>query len=173
MTKKRTLFIECTDIVMLEEQTRDELLDLFIHQDSSLSAKELSDKVEEYILSYPHKIKCSSSFDSVLKDLKSKYNVVLFDITRSDAQYSHLKYLAKHYDVDWVSLTDEELKQGIRFNFSNGYVVCSNLSSIFGSEYSKLFYMRTSLYRRVHSYLYKNVIPVRSWSSLLRKLRVW
>ena len=45
MSKKRTLFIECTDIVMLEEQTRDELLGLFIHQDSSLSAKELSYKV--------------------------------------------------------------------------------------------------------------------------------
>ena len=173
MTKKRTLFIECTDIVMLEEQTRDELLDLFIHQDSSLSAKELSDKVEEYILSYPHKIKCSSTFDSLINELKNKYNVVLFDVTRSDAQYSHLKYLAKHYNVYFLSLTSEEVKQGKRFDFRNGYVVCSNLSSVFGSEYSKLYYMRTSLYRRVHSYLYKNVIPVRSWSSLLRKLKVW
>lgn len=173
MTKKRTLFIECTDIVMLEEQTRDELLDLFIHQDSSLSAKELSDKVEEYILSYPHKIKCSSTFDSLINELKTKYNVVLFDVTRSDAQYSHLKYLAKHYNIDFLSLTSEEVKQGKRFDFRNGYVVCSHLSSVFGSEYSKLYYMRTSLYRRVHSYLYKNVIPVRSWSSLLRKLKVW
>lgn len=172
MADQRTLFIECRDIVMLVEQTRDELQDLYIHKNNSISAKELNELVEDYILSYPHKIKCSSVFDFIIQNLKSKFNVVLFDITYSDAQNSHLKYLAKHYKVDYLSLSEEEFKKGKRFDFSNGIVVCSGLSNLYGSNYRKLYYMGNSFYKRMHSYLYKDVISVMSWSSLLRKLGV-
>lgn len=172
MSNKRTLFIECRDIVMLVEQTRDELQDLYIHKNNSISVNELNSLVEDYILSYPHKIKCSSTFDSVIEDLKKKFNVVLYDIAYSDAQNSHLRYLSKHYKVDYLSLAYQEFKGGKRLDFSNGIVICSSLSTICGTNYKKLYYMGNSFYRRFLSYLYKDVTYVMSWSSLLRKLGV-
>ena len=99
MKEKRTLFIECKDIVLNVSQTIDELQDYFIKEDSSLNAEQINEKVKEYLSEYPHKIKRSPNFDALVGILKERFDIVLLDVVSSEAQYSFLEDLAKRYGV--------------------------------------------------------------------------
>lgn len=90
MTEKRTLFIECKDIVLNVSQTIDELQDYFIKEDSSLTAEQINEKVNNYLAGYPYKVKQSPHFEALVGILKERFNIVLLDVVSSPAQYSFL-----------------------------------------------------------------------------------
>ena len=106
MTEKRTLFIECKDIVLEVSKTIDELQDYFIKEDSSLTAQQINEKVADYLAEYPHKIKKSTNFEALLDVLRGKFNIVLLDVVTSEAQYSFLEDLAHTYGVTFRALSD-------------------------------------------------------------------
>ena len=170
MTEKRTLFIECKDIVLNVSQTIDELQDLFIHQDSSLTAEQVNQKVKEYLLNYPSKIKVSSDFEAILPDLKKRFDLVLVDIVGSEAQYSYLESLAKRFGADLLAINRMVYENGQHFTVGDGYLLCSTLGLAYGTNASKIFYMPTKFYSRLNGYLFKYVIPVRSWNAFLKKV---
>ena len=109
MKEKRTLFIECKDIVLNVSQTIDELQDYFIKEDSSLNAEQINEKVKEYLAEYPHKIKQSPNFDAFVGILKERFNIVLLDVVSSKAQYSFLEDLAKRYGVTFRIINEGAL----------------------------------------------------------------
>ena len=170
MTEKRTLFIECKDIVLNVSQTIDELQDYFINKDSSLNAYQIDEKVEEYLLNYPNKIKISDDFKEILPDLKKGFNIVLIGVVASEPQYAHLEYLAKSFDVDFLAIGVGAYENGQHFAVGDGYLLCSSLSLAYGTDAKKIFYMPTKFYSRMNGYLFKNVIPVRSWNLFLKKV---
>lgn len=170
MTEKRTLFIECKDIVLKVSKTIDELQDLFIHQDSSLTAEQVNQKVEEYLLNYPSKIKVSSDFEAILPDLKKRFNLVLVDIVGSEAQYSYLESLAKSFKADFLAINRNVYENGQHFTVRDGYLLCSTLGLAYGTNASKIFYMPTTFYNRLNGFLFKDVVPIRSWNAFLRKV---
>lgn len=170
MVEKRTLFIECKDIVLNVSQTIDELQDFFIHQDSSLNAYQIDEKVEEYLLNYPNKIKISNDFREILQDLKKRFNVVLIDVVASEPQYAHLEYLAKSFDVGFLAIGVGAYENGQHFTVGDGYLLCSSLSLAYGTDARKIFYMPTKFYSMLNGYLFKYVIPVRSWNLFLKKV---
>ena len=165
MLEERTLFIECKDIVLNVSQTIDELQDYFIHKDSSLNAYQIDEKVEEYLLNYPNKIKISDDFKEILPDLKKGFNIVLIDVVASEPPYAHLEYLAKSFDVDFLAN-----ENGQHFTVGDGYLLCSSLSLAYGTDAKKIFYKPTNFYNRLNGYLFKHVIPVKSWNSFLKKV---
>lgn len=170
MLEERTLFIECKDIVLNVSQTIDELQDYFIHKDSSLNAYQIDEKVEEYLLNYPNKIKISDDFKEILLDLKKRFNIVLIDVVASEPQYAHLKYLAKYFDVDFLAIGVGAYENGQHFTVGDGYLLCSSLSLAYGTDAKKIFYKPTNFYNRLNGYLFKHVIPVKSWNSFLKKV---
>ena len=170
MLEKCTLFIECKDIVLNVSQTIDELQDYFIHKDSSLNAYQIDEKVEEYLLNYPNKIKISNDFKEILLDLKKRFNIVLIDVVASEPQYAHLEYLAKSFDVDFLAIGVGAYEDGQHFTVGDRYLLCSSLSLAYGTDAKKIFYKPTNFYKRFNGYLFKHVIPVKSWNSFLKKV---
>ena len=170
MTEKRTLFIECKDIVLNVSQTIDELQDYFIHKDSSINAYQIDEKVEEYLLNYPNKIKISNDFKEILPDLKKRFNIVIIDLVSSESQYAYLEYLAKSFDVGFLAIGVGAYENGQHFTVGDGYLLCSSLSLAYGTDAKKIFYKPTNFYKRLNGYLFKHVIPVKSWSSFLKKV---
>lgn len=170
MTEKRTLFIECKDIVLNVSQTIDELQDYFIKEDSSLTAEQINEKVDNYLSEYPHKIKQSPNFEALAGVLKDKFEIVLLDVVRSPAQYSFLEDLAKRYGVTFRALSDGAYGSGCTMTVGDEYLLCSSLSLAYRTSARKIFYMPTKFYSRLNGYLFKYVIPVRSWNSFLKKV---
>ena len=170
MTEKRTLFIECKDIVLNVSQTIDELQDYFIKEDSSLNAYQIDEKVKDYLLNYPNKLKVSEDFKALLPDLKKQFNIVLLDVVASEPQYAHLEYLAKSFDADFLAIGIGAYENGQHFTVDNGYLLCSSLSLAYGTDARKIFYKPTTFYKRLNGYLFKYVIPVRSWNAFLKKV---
>lgn len=170
MKEKRTLFIECKDIVLNVSQTIDELRDYFIKEDSSLTAEQINEKVDNYLSEYPHKIKQSPHFEAPVGVLKDKFEIVLLDVVRSPAQYSFLEDLAKRYGVTFRALSDGAYGSGYTMTVGDEYLLCSSLSLAYRTSARKIFYMPTKFYSRLNGYLFKYVIPVRSWNSFLKKV---
>lgn len=170
MTEKRTLFIECKDVVLNVSQTIDELQDYFIHKDSSLNAEQINEKVDEYLLNYPNKLKVSDDFMAVLPDLKKQFNIVLIDVVASEAKYAYLEYFAKLYDVEFLAIGVGAYGDNQHFTVGDGYLLCSSLSLAYGTDAKKIFYKPTTFYNRLNSYLFKYVVPIRSWNSFLKKV---
>ena len=170
MTEKRTLFIECKDIVLNVSQTIDELQDYFIKEDSSLTAEQINEKVDNYLSEYPYKIKQSPHFEALIGVLKDKFEIVLLDVVRSPAQYSFLEDLAKRYGVTFRALSDGAYDSGCTLSVGDEYLLCSSLSLAYRTNARKIFYMPTKFYSRLNGYLFKYVIPVRSWNAFLKKV---
>lgn len=170
MTEKRTLFIECKDIVLEVSKTIDELQDYFIKEDSSLTAQQINEKVEDYLVNYPHKIKKSPNFDALVGILKERFDIVLLDVFSSPAQYSFLEDLAKGYGVTFRALSGGAYESGCTLSVGDEYLLCSSLSFAYRTNARKIFYMPTKFYDRLNGYLFKYVIPVRSWNAFLKKV---
>lgn len=170
MTEKRTLFIECKDIVLNVSQTIDELQDYFIKEDSSLTAQQINEKVADYLVNYPHKIKKSPHFESLVEVLKNKFEIVLLDVVSSPAQYSFLEDLAKSYGVTFRAIEEGAYESGCTMTVGDEYLLCSSLSLAYRTDARKIFYMPTKFYSRLNGYLFKYIIPVRSWNSFLKKV---
>ena len=170
MTEKRTLFIECKDLVLNVSQTIDELQDYFIKEDSSLTAQQINEKVADYLVNYPHKIKKSPNFEALLDVLKSKFNIVLLDVVTSEAQYSFLEDLAKRYGVNFRAINMGAYESGCTMTVGDEYLLCSSLSLAYRTNARKIFYMPIRFYSRLNGYLFKYVIPVRSWNAFLKKV---
>ena len=170
MTEKRTLFIECKDIVLNVSQTIDELQDYFIKEDSSLTAEQVNEKVKEYLAEYPHKIKRSPNFDALVGILKERFNIVLLDVVSSEAQYSFLEDLAKRYGVSFRVINEGVYESGCTMTVGDEYLLCSSLSLAYRTNARKIFYMPTKFYSRLNGYLFKYVTPVRSWNAFLKKV---
>ena len=170
MEEKRTLFIECKDIVLNVSQTIDELQDYFIKEDSSLNAEQINEKVKEYLSEYPHKIKRSPNFDALIGVLKDKFEIVLLDVVSSPAQYSFLEDLAKGYGVTFRVINEGAYESGCTMTVGDEYLLCSSLSLAYRTNARKIFYMPTKFYSRLNGYLFKYVIPVRSWDAFLKKV---
>lgn len=170
MKEKRTLFIECKDIVLNVSQTIDELQDYFIKEDSSLNAEQINEKVKEYLAEYPHKIKQSPNFDAFVGILKERFNIVLLDVVSSKAQYSFLEDLAKRYGVTFRIINEGVYESGCTMTVGDEYLLCSSLSLAYRTNARKIFYMPTKFYSRLNGYLFKYVIPVRSWNAFLKKV---
>lgn len=170
MTEKRTLFIECKDLVLNVSQTIDELQDYFIKEDSSLTAQQINEKVANYLVNYPHKIKKLPNFEALLDILKSKFNIVLLDVVTSEAQYSFLEDLAKRYVVNFRAINMGAYESGCTMTVGDEYLLCSSLSLAYRTNARKIFYMPTRFYSRLNGYLFKYVIPVRSWNAFLKKV---
>ena len=170
MEEKRTLFIECKDIVLNVSQTIDELQDYFIKEDSSLNAEQINEKVKEYLSEYPHKIKRSPNFDALLEVLKGRFNIVLLDVVSSMAQYSFLENLAKRYGVTFRAIDEGAYDSGCTMTVGDEYLLCSSLSLAYRTNARKIFYMPTKYYSRLNGYLFKYVTPVRSWNAFLKKV---
>lgn len=169
MTEKRTLFIECKDIVLNVSQTIDELQDYFIHEDSSLNAYQINEKVSNYLSEYPYKVKQSPHFEALVGVLKDKFEIVLLDVVSSPAQYSFLEDLAKRYGVTFRAICVGAYGGGCTVTVGDGYLLCSSLSLAYRTNARKIFYMPTKFYSRLNGYLFKYVIPVRSWNAFLKK----
>ena len=169
MTEKRTLFIECKDIVLEVSKTIDELQDYFIKEDSSLTAQQINEKVADYLAEYPHKIKKSPNFESLVGVLKDKFEIVLLDVVHSPAQYSFLEDLAKRYEVTFRAINEGAYESGCTMTVGDEYLLCSSLSLAYRTSARKIFYMPTKFYSRLNGYLFKYVIPVRSWNAFLKK----
>lgn len=170
MKEKRTLFIECKDIVLNVSQTIDELQDYFIKEDSSLNAEQINEKVKEYLDEYPHKIKQSPNFDAFVGILKERFNIVLLDVVSSKAQYSFLEDLAKRYGVTFRIINEGVYESGCTMTVGDEYLLCSSLSLAYRTNARKIFYMPTKFYSRLNGYLFKYVTPVRSWNAFLKKV---
>lgn len=170
MTEKRTLFIECKDIVLNVSQTIDELQDYFIKEDSSLNAEQINEKVKEYLAEYPHKIKKSPNFDALVGILKERFNIVLLDVVSSEAQYSFLEDLAKRYGVTFRIINEGVYESGCTMTVGDEYLLCSSLSLAYRTNARKIFYMPTKFYSRLNGYLFKYVTPVRSWNAFFKKV---
>lgn len=170
MKEKRTLFIECKDIVLNVSQTIDELQDYFIKEDSSLNAEQINEKVKEYLAEYPHKIKQSPNFDAFVGILKERFNIVLLDVVSSKAQYSFLEDLAKRYGVTFRIINEGVYESGCTMTVGDEYLLCSSLSLAYRTNARKIFYMPTKFYSRLNGYLFKYVTPVRSWNAFLKKV---
>lgn len=170
MKEKRTLFIECKDIVLNVSQTIDELQDYFIKEDSSLNAEQINEKVKEYLSEYPHKIKRSLNFDTLVGILKERFNIVLLDVVSSEAQYSFLEDLAKGYGVTFRAISEGAYESGCTMTVGDDYLLCSSLSLAYRTNARKIFYMPTKFYTRLNGYLFKYVTPVRSWNAFLKKV---
>lgn len=169
MAERRTLFIECKDIVLEVSKTIDELQDYFIKEDSSLTAEQINERVDNYLAEYPHKIKKSPNFEALLDVLKSKFNIVLLDVVSSMAQYSFLEVLAKGYGVTFRAIDEGAYESGCTMTVGDEYLLCSSLSLAYRTNARKIFYMPTKFYSRLNGYLFKYVIPVRSWNAFLKK----
>lgn len=169
MTEKRTLFIECKDIVLNVSQTIDELQDYFIHEDSSLNAYQINEKVGNYLSEYPYKVKQSPHFEALVGVLKDKFEIVLLDVVSSPAQYSFLEDLAKRYGVTFRAICVGAYGSGCTVTVGDEYLLCSSLSLAYRINARKIFYMPTKFYSRLNGYLFKYVIPVRSWNAFLKK----
>lgn len=170
MTEKRTLFIECKDIVLNVSQTIDELQDYFIKEDSSLNAEQINEKVKEYLAEYPHKIKRSPNFDALVGILKERFDIVLLDVVSSEAQYSFLEDLAKGYGVTFRVINEGVYESECTMTVGDEYLLCSSLSLAYRTNARKIFYMPTKFYTRLNGYLFKYVTPVRSWNAFLKKV---
>ena len=170
MTERRTLFIECKDIVLNVSQTIDELQDYFIKEDSSLTAEQINEKVDNYLSEYPHKVKQSHHFEAIVGVLKDKFEVVLLDVVSSPAQYSFLEDLAKRYGVTFRAICEGAYGSGCTMTVGDEYLLCSSLSLAYRTNARKIFYMPTKYYSRLNGYLFKYVIPVRSWNTFLKKV---
>lgn len=170
MKEKRTLFIECKDIVLNVSQTIDELQDYFIKEDSSLNAEQINEKVKEYLAEYPHKIKQSPNFDAFVGILKERFNIVLLDVVSSKAQYSFLEDLAKRYGVTFRIINKGVYESGCTMTVGDEYLLCSSLSLAYRTNARKIFYMPTKFYSRLNGYLFKYITPVRSWNAFLKKV---
>jgi len=170
MKEKRTLFIECKDIVLNVSQTIDELQDYFIKEDSSLTAEQINEKVKDYLAEYPHKIKRSPNFDALVGILKERFNIVLLDVVSSEAQYSFLEDLAKRYGVTIRVINEGVYESGCTMTVGDEYLLCSSLSLAYRTNARKIFYMPTKFYTRLNGYLFKYVTPVRSWNTFLKKV---
>jgi hypothetical protein len=170
MKEKRTLFIECKDIVLNVSQTIDELQDYFIKEDSSLTAEQINEKVKEYLAEYPHKVKKSPNFDALVGILKERFNIVLLDVVSSEAQYSFLEDLAKRYGVTFRVINEGVYESGCTMTVGDEYLLCSSLSLAYRTNARKIFYMPTKFYSRLNGYLFKYVTPVRSWNAFLKKV---
>lgn len=170
MEEKRTLFIECKDIVLNVSQTIDELQDYFIHEDSSLNAYQINEKVSNYLSEYPYKVKQSPHFEAIVGVLKDKFEIVLLDVVSSPAQYSFLEDLAKRYGVTFRAICVGAYGSGCTVTVGGEYLLCSSLSLAYRTSARKIFYMPTKFYSRLNGYLFKYVIPVRSWNAFLKKV---
>lgn len=170
MTEKRTLFIECKDIVLNVSQTIDELQDYFIKEGSSLTAQQINEKVADYLAEYPYKIKQSPHFEALVGVLKGKFEIVLLDVVHSPAQYSFFKDLAKRYGVTFRAIDEGAYESGCTMKVGDEYLLCSSLSLAYRTNARKIFYMPTKFYSRLNGYLFKYVIPVRSWNAFLKKV---
>ena len=170
MADKRTLFIECKDIVLEVSKTIDELQDYFIKEDSSLTAEQINEKVKDYLAEYPHKIKRSPNFEALLEVLKERFDIVLLDVVSSMAQYSFLKDIAKKYEVTFRVINEGVYESGCTITVGDEYLLCSSLSLAYRTNARKIFYMPTKFYSRLNGYLFKYVIPVRSWNAFLKKV---
>lgn len=170
MTEKRTLFIECKDIVLEVSKTIDELQDYFIKEDSSLTAQQINEKVADYLTEYPHKIKKSPNFESLLDVLKGRFDIVLLNVVTSEAQYSFLEDLSKRYGVTFRAIDECAYDSGCTMTVGDEYLLCSSLSFAYRTNARKIFYMPTKFYNRLNGYLFKYVIPVRSWNAFLKKV---
>lgn len=170
MAERRTLFIECKDIVLEVSKTIDELQDYFIKEDSSLTAQQINEKVADYLTEYPHKIKKSPNFESLLDVLKGRFDIVLLDVVTSEAQYSFLEDLSKRYGVTFRAIDECAYGSGCTMTVGDEYLLCSSLSFAYRTNARKIFYMPTKFYNRLNGYLFKYVIPVRSWNAFLKKV---
>ena len=170
MAERRTLFIECKDIVLEVSKTVDELQDYFIKEDSSLTAQQINEKVADYLTEYPYKIKKSPNFEALVGVLKDKFDIVLLDVVRSPAQYSFLEDLAKRYEVTFRAICEGAYDSGCTMTVGDEYLLCSSLSLAYRTNARKIFYMPTRFYSRLNGYLFKYVIPVRSWNAFLKKV---
>ena len=170
MAERRTLFIECKDIVLEVSKTIDELQDYFIKEDSSLTAEQINERVDNYLAEYPHKIKKSPNFESLLDVLKGRFDIVLLDVVTSEAQYSFLEDLAKRYGVSFRAVDAGAYESGCTMTVEDEYLLCSSLSLAYRTNARKIFYMPTKYYSRLNGYLFKYVIPVRSWNAFLKKV---
>lgn len=170
MTEKRTLFIECKDIVLNVSQTIDELQDYFIKEDSSLTAEQINEQVDNYLSEYPYKIKKSPNFDALVGILNERFDIVLLDVVSSPAQYSFLEDLAKRYGVTFRAINEGAYESGCTMTVGDEYLLCSSLSLAYRTNAKKIFYMPTKFYSRLNGYLFKYVIPVRSWNAFLKKM---
>lgn len=170
MKEKRTLFIECRDIVLNVSQTIDELQDYFIKEDSSLNAEQINEKVKEYLAKYPHKIKRSPNFGALVGILKERFDIVLLDVVSSEAQYSFLEDLSKRYGVTFRVINEGVYESGCTMTVGDEYLLCSSLSLAYRTHARKIFYMPTKFYTRLNGYLFKYVTPVRSWNAFLKKV---
>lgn len=170
MAERRTLFIECKDIVLEVSKTIDELQDYFIKEDSSLTAQQINEKVADYLTEYPHKIKKSPNFESLLDVLKGRFDIVLLDVVTSEAQYSFLEDLSKRYGVTFRAIDECAYDRGCTMTVGDEYLLCSSLSFAYRTNARKIFYMPTKFYDRLNGYLFKYVIPVRSWNAFLKKV---
>lgn len=170
MTEKRTLFIECKDIVLNVSQTIDELQDYFIKEDSSLTAEQINEMVNNYLAEYPYKVKQSPHFEALVGILKERFNIVLLDVVSSPAQYSFLEDLAKKYEVTFRVINEGVYESGCTITVGDEYLLCSSLSLAYRTNARKIFYMPTKFYSRLNGYLFKYVIPVRSWNAFLKKV---
>ena len=170
MAERRTLFIECKDIVLEVSKTIDELQDYFIKEDSSLTAQQINEKVADYLTEYPHKIKKSPNFESLLDVLKVRFDIVLLDVVSSMSQYSLLESLAKRYDVTFRAINVGAYESGCTMTVGDEYLLCSSLSLAYRTNARKIFYMPTKFYSRLNGYLFKYVIPVRSWNAFRKKV---
>lgn len=170
MTEKRTLFIECKDIVLNVSQTIDELQDYFIKEDSSLSAEQINEKVDNYLSEYPYKIKQSPHFEGLVGILKEQFNIVLLGVVSSTAQYSFLENLSNRYGVTFRAIDEGAYDSGCTMTVGGEYLLCSSLSLAYRTNARKIFYMPTRFYSRLNGYLFKYVIPVRSWNAFLKKV---
>lgn len=169
MTEKRTLFIECKDIVLNVSQTIDELQDYFIKEDSSLTAQQINEKVDNYLSEYPYKIKQLPHFEALVSILKERFDIVLLDVVTSEAQYSFLEDLSKRYGVTFRAIDECAYGSGCTMTVGDEYLLCSSLSFAYRTSARKIFYMPTKFYDRLNGYLFKYVIPVRSWNAFLKK----
>lgn len=170
MTERCTLFIECRDIVLNVSQTIDELQDYFIKEDSSLTAEQINEKVDNYLAEYPYKIKQSPHFEALVGVLKDKFDIVLLDVVRSPAQYSFLEDLAKRYEVAFRVINEGVYESGCTMTVGDECLLCSSLSLAYRTNARKIFYMPTKFYSRLNGYLFKYVTPVRSWNAFLKKV---
>lgn len=170
MTEKRTLFIECKDIVLEVSKTVDELQDYFIKEDSSLTAQQINEKVADYLAEYPYKVKKSPNFEALLDVLKTNFDIVLLDVVSSLEQYSFLKDLANRYGVIFRAIDEGAYESGCTMTVGDEYLLCSSLSLAYRTNARKIFYMPTKYYSRLNGYLFKYVTPVRSWNSFLKKV---
>lgn len=170
MKEKRTLFIECKDIVLNVSQTIDELQDYFIKEESFLNAEQINERVKEYLSEYPHKIKRSPNFEALIGVLKERFDIVLLDVVSSMAQYSFLEDLAKGYGVTFRVINEGVYESGCTMTVGDEYLLCSSLSLAYRTNARKIFYMPTKFYTRLNGYLFKYVTPVRSWNSFLKKV---